>query len=136
MNRKKSRDVAMKLLFEMQVKKEQYEEVIETFKENDDMDITELDFDYINRVLKGIEENKNLIDTTIEKYLINWKLYRLSKVDISILRVCTYEFLYEDDIPSRVSINEAIELAKKYSSEKSSDFINGVLGKMINEISK
>ena len=136
MNRKKSRDVAMKLLFEMQVKKEQYEEVIETFKENDDMDITELDFDYINRVLKGIEENKNLIDTTIEKYLINWKLYRLSKVDISILRVCTYEFLYEDDIPSRVSINEAIELAKKYSSEKSSNFINGVLGKMINEISK
>jgi transcription antitermination protein NusB len=136
MNRKKSRDVAMKLLFEMQVKKEQYDEVIETFKENNEMDITELDFDYIFRVLKGIEENKNGIDNTIEKYLINWKLDRLSKVDIAILRVCTYEFLYEEDIPSRVSINEAIELAKKYSSENSSNFINGVLGKMINEISK
>ncbi len=61
----------------------------------------------------------------------NWKIERLSKVDLSILRLCTYELNFEEDIPSKVSINEAIELAKKYSGEKSATFINGVLGKMI-----
>lgn len=61
----------------------------------------------------------------------NWKIERLSKVDLSILRLCTYELKFEEDIPNRVSVNEAIELAKKYSGEKSATFINGVLGKMI-----
>lgn len=67
----------------------------------------------------------------IKGNLKNWKIERLSKVDLSILRLCTYELKFEEDIPNRVSVNEAIELAKKYSGEKSATFINGVLGKMI-----
>lgn len=131
MNRRKSREIAMKLLFEMSIKKENYNEIYENFKENTDMDLQDIDMEYVFRVLKGVEENQNTIDDKIEENLINWKLNRVSKIDLAILRTSTYEIFYEDDIPDKVSVNEGIELAKKYSDEKSFQFINGVLGKMI-----
>ena len=96
-------------------------------------DLKNIDIDYVVRVLRGIEKNEDMLNIEIEKYLRNWKLNRLSKVDSAILKICTYEFLHEDDIPEKVSINEAIELAKKYSSEKSASFINGVLANMIKD---
>lgn len=131
MNRRKTREAAMKLLFEMSINKENYEEIIENFKEHTDLNLVEIDLEYINRVLKGVEENKEVLDKKIEENLRNWKLNRLSKIDLSILRICTYEILFESDIPEVVSINEGIELAKKYSEEKSAPFINGVLANMI-----
>lgn len=131
MNRRKTREAAMKLLFEMSINKENYEEIIENFKEHTDLNLAEIDLEYINRVLKGVEENKEALDKKIEENLRNWKLNRLSKIDLSILRICTYEILFESDIPEVVSINEGIELAKKYSEEKSAPFINGVLANMI-----
>lgn len=131
MNRRKSREIAMKLLFEMYIKKESYNDIFENFKENTDMDLNDVDMDYIFRVLKGVEENQKTIDDKIEKNLINWKLNRVSKIDLAILRTSTYEIFYENDIPDKVSVNEGIELAKKYSDEKSFQFINGVLGNMI-----
>ena len=154
MNRRKSRELAMKLLFQMTINKEDFKDVIANLKENievetieyideetgmpvkrelssEDIDLIDIDMEYVIRVLKGVQENKETIDLEIEKYLKNWKLNRLSKIDIAILRVCTYEFLYENDIPENVSINEAVELAKKYSADKSASFINGVLGSMI-----
>ncbi|MBL4937908.1 transcription antitermination factor NusB [Clostridium sp. YIM B02515] len=131
MNRRKSREIAMKLLFEMSIKKENYNEIYENFKENTDMDLQDIDMEYVFRVLKGVEENQKTIDDKIEENLINWKLNRVAKIDLAILRTSTYEIFYEDDIPDKVSVNEGIELAKKYSDEKSFQFINGVLGKMI-----
>ncbi len=131
MNRRKSREIAMKLLFEMSIKKENYNEIYENFKENTDMDLQDIDMEYVFRVLKGVEENQKTIDDKIEENLINWKLNRVSKIDLAILRTSTYEIFYEDDIPDKVSVNEGIELAKRYSDEKSFQFINGVLGKMI-----
>jgi transcription antitermination protein NusB len=133
MNRRKSREIAMTLLFEMSINKEDYNEILTNFKEHTDMDLTDVDMEYISRVLKGVQDNAQLIDSKIEQNLINWKLYRLSKIDLAILRTSTYEMLFETDIPSRVSVNEGIELAKKYSEEKSFQFINGVLGNMIKE---
>ncbi|MHC6179450.1 transcription antitermination factor NusB [Clostridium sp. JNZ X4-2] len=152
MNRKKSRELTMKLLFQMTINKEEASSVIMNLKENTveegensingnqeefygekSKDLKDVDIKYVVRVLNGIEENKSVLDEQIEKYLRKWKLNRLSKVDVAILRICTYEFLYEDDIPQKVSINEAIELAKKYSSDKSASFINGVLGNMIKD---
>lgn len=134
MNRRKSREIAMKLLYEMSINKENYKTVLENFKENTDFDLNDVDMNYVLRVLKGTEEKNKDIDSTIEKYLINWKLYRLPKIDLAILRICTYEILYEEDIPNKVSVNEGVELAKKYSEERSFQFINGVLGNMIKEI--
>jgi transcription antitermination protein NusB len=156
MNRRKSRELVMKLLFQMTINKEDFKDVISNLKENievdnieiiseetgipvkkeltsEDIDLKDIDMEYVIRVLKGVQENKDAIDIEIEKYLKNWKLTRLSKIDITILRVCTYEFLYENEIPRNVSINEAVELAKKYSADKSASFINGVLGSMIKD---
>lgn len=151
MNRKKTRELTMKLLFQMAINKEKADTVISNLKENIKMDqksheenisqiygenvgdLKNIDIEYVIRVLKGIEEKEEVLNTEIGKYLRNWKLNRLSKVDAAILKICTYEFLHENDIPEKVSINEAIELAKKYSSEKSASFINGVLGNMIKD---
>ncbi|KOA20940.1 hypothetical protein CLHOM_05280 [Clostridium homopropionicum DSM 5847] len=131
MNRRKSREIAMKLLFEMTINKEDYEEILLNFKENTDINLEDLDFQYIKNIINGIEENKEEIDNKIQENLKNWKLSRLSKIDITILRISTYEMLYTEDVPDKVAVNEAIELAKKYSSDNSPSFINGVLGNMI-----
>lgn len=131
MNRRKSRETAMKLLFEMSINKENYEDVIENFKENTDINLNEIDMSYITKTLAGIHENGKEIDKNIEKYLIKWKLARLSKMNLAILRISTYEILYEEEIPNRVSVNEGIELAKKYGEDSSPAFVNGILAKMI-----
>ena len=131
MNRRKSREIAMKLLFEMSINKENYEDVIENFKEHTDIDLQDIDMSYITKVLAGIHENGKEIDKNIEKHLIKWKLPRLSKMNLAILRICTYEILFEEEIPDKVSVNEGIELAKKYGEDSSPAFINGILAKMI-----
>lgn len=131
MNRRKSREIAMKLLFEMIINKESYEEILTNFKENTDMNLEDVDFSYIEKLIKGICENVESIDSKIENNLNNWKLNRLSKIDLTILRIATYEILFVEDVPDKVAINEAIELGKKYSSDNSPSFINGVIGNMI-----
>ena len=70
----------------------------------------------------------DLVDETIEKNLKGWTMARLAKVDRQILRIAVYEFLYKDDIPEEVSINEAVEIARLYSSDEAPKFINGILG--------
>jgi len=131
MNRRKSRETAMKLLFEMSINKENYEDIIENFKENTDVDLKDLDMAYITKVLVGVHENGKEIDKNIEKHLIKWKLNRLSKMNLAILRISTYEILFEEEIPGKVSVNEGIELAKIYGEDSSPAFINGILAKML-----
>jgi len=131
MNRRKSRETAMKLLFEMSINKENYQDIIENFKENTDVDLKDLDMAYITKVLVGVHENGKEIDKNIEKHLIKWKLNRLSKMNLAILRISTYEILFEEEIPGKVSVNEGIELAKIYGEDSSPAFINGILAKML-----
>lgn len=135
MNRRKSRETAMKLLFEKSINKDTLENLIENFKDNADSEeeVKEIDMEYVNSILNGVELHIQEVDSKIKQYLVNWKLDRISKVDLAILRICTYEMMYEDEIPDRVSVNEGIELAKKYSGDKSAAFINGVLANIINE---
>jgi len=130
MNRKLSRDKTMELLFGMTLSKDTIEEVIEGFVDNYEGDIKELDLTYIKQALIGIENNREAIDKLIEENLHNWKLERISKVNLSILRLSTYELLYDEEIPRGVAINEALEIARRYSDEKSVGFINGVLDKI------
>lgn len=131
MNRVKSREVAVQLSYQMLINKESAEEVIESLIENYEEDLNELDLEYIKRIIIGIDGKKDELDATIEKYLVNWKFNRISKVNISILRMAIFEMLYMDDIPEKVAINEAIELAKVFSDEKSVSFINGMLDKIL-----
>ncbi|CAG7840964.1 MULTISPECIES: transcription antitermination factor NusB [Clostridium] len=131
MNRRKSREIAMKLLFEMSINKEELKEIIHNFKENTDTSLKDVDFEYINKIIQGVQDNIETIDSKIEENLTKWKLNRLSKIDLTILRISTYEIIFVEDIPEKVAVNEGIELAKKYSAENSPAFINGVLGNMM-----
>ncbi|WP_252226005.1 transcription antitermination factor NusB [Clostridium sp. ZBS2] len=131
MNRKLSREKAMELLFGMTLNTDNYEETLENFIDNYESDIKELDITYIKRILIGVENNKHNIDEAISKNLCNWKIDRISKVNLCILRLAVYELLHDEEIPNRVAINEALEITKKYSDEKSVSFINGVLDNIL-----
>lgn len=131
MSRKKSREKAMEILFGMSLSKDAPSEAIDIFKENNEEIVKTLDFTYINKVVFGVHTNLEAIDKEIEKNLDKWKIDRVSKVNLSILRVAIFEMKYDDEVPKKVAINEAIEIAKVYSDEKSVSFINGVLDNIL-----
>ena len=83
---------------------------------------------YIKELTEGVTAHYIELNHFIEKYSVGWKLSRISHICGCIMRICMYEILYMDDIPSAVSINEAVDLAKKYESDESASFINGILG--------
>ena len=87
--------------------------------------------DYARSIALGVEEKKDNLDGLIEKYSKGWKVKRLPKVNLAIIRLAAYEILFVDDVPESVAINEAVELAKKYSGESDYSFINGVLGALV-----
>lgn len=130
MNRKLSREKTMELLFGMTLSKDTVEEVVEGFVENYEENIKEIDLTYVKQMLIGVENNLEEIDKAIEANLHSWKIDRISKVNLSILRLASYELLYVEEVPRSVAINEALEIARKYSDEKSVAFINGVLDKI------
>lgn len=130
MNRKLSREKTMELLFGMTLSKDTVEEAIENFVDNYEGDIKEIDLTYVKQTLIGIENNKEAIDEAIKANLHNWKIDRISKVNLSILRLAAYELLYNEEVPKGVAINEALEITRRYSDEKSVSFINGVLDKI------
>ena len=130
MNRVKSREYLLQLAYQMEITSETALETFNSFMENEDISKDDLDLAYIKSGLLGREENKEKLDSLIESQLVKWKLNRISKVNLSILRISTYEILFAEDVPGKVSINEAIELCKKYSDNKSVSFINGVLDKV------
>ena len=134
MKRQKSREKAMELLFSMELSKNSYEETIETFVEDYEMDLKTIDGDYIKTVVRTVTFEMKKIDEVIEKALVNWKLDRISKVNLTILRLAVGEMMFIDDVPGRVAINEAVELTKKYSDDKSCSFVNGVLDKVLKEV--
>ena len=127
-------EIAMELLFGMALSKNSYEETIENFVEDYEMDLTTIDLDYVKEAVKVVNDNLSKIDEIITESLVNWKLDRISKVNLTILRLAVAEMLYVEDVPEKVAINEAIELTKKYSDEKSVSFINGVLDKAFKSI--
>ena len=86
--------------------------------------------DFSARIIRGVEEHRGDLDRIIEKYSSHWKIDRMAHVDRNILRIAVYELLYCDDIPPKVAINEAIDIGKKFGSEDSGAFINGVLDKI------
>jgi len=86
--------------------------------------------DFSNIISIGTSENLQILDDIISKYSENWKFNRISKIDRNILRIAVYELLFMKDVPDKVTINEAIEIAKKFGTEESSSFINGILDKI------
>ena len=134
MKRKRSREIAMELLFSMEISKNSYEETIECFVEVYEMDLKTIDLEYIKEVMKSVVDHKEEIDEIIKNSLINWTIDRVSKVNLTIVRLAISEMLYINDVPEVVAINEAIELTKKYSDDKSVSFVNGALDKAFKNI--
>ena len=85
---------------------------------------------YISRVFTGVYDKLDELDADINEASQNWNSERISRVSRAILRLALYEIRYEEDVPTKIAVNEAIELAKKYDEEKAFSFINGVLGKL------
>jgi N utilization substance protein B len=82
---------------------------------------------FFHRIVDGVQENRSTIDTIIEQFSSNWKLSRMSCVDRNVLRIAVFELLFCPDIPAKVSINEAIDVAKRFGTDESGAFINGIL---------
>ena len=112
MKRQKSREKAMELLFSMELSKNSYEETIENFVEDYEMNLNTLDIEYIKSVIKTVTDNLEVIDKKIVESLVNWKLDRISKVNLTILRLAVGEMMFVEDVPGSVAINEAVELTK------------------------
>lgn len=129
MGRKQAREGTMKILYQMSLNQDFSESEVDAYLENFTFD--DLEIEYIRYSTKKITEELEFIDENIKSHIEGWEIDRLAKVDLSILRIAIYEILYRSDIPIEVSINEAIEIAKKYSTEDSFKFINGVLGGIV-----
>lgn len=139
MSRTKAREIAFHLIFEMGF--QQFEnEMLDNRLDACIMDsisgdialyagkLSEQQVRYIRAVVSGVAEKLPALDQTIESYLKDWKLSRLSHVTIALLRLAIYEMRYVDDVPVGAAINEAVELAKLYDGEEAASFINGILG--------
>lgn len=134
MGRRETRENAMKLLYQIQIQKDDVDDQLSYFlEEHQVMDSGERD--YIIDVVRGVNERQNEIDGILSRHTKGWTVSRMPKVDLAIMRLSVYEMQYRKDIPVNVSINEAVEMAKKYSGEESRTFVNGVLGKVWSEIS-
>ena len=129
MNRTEAREWVVKILYQYDVSKLPIEKIFEHFYEENDPGVQK---DYIEETVKGAISHLEEIDREIEKYSKDWPLYRMPKIDLAILRCSIYEMLY-GNIPVSISINEAVEIAKKYSTDDSPSFINGLLGAFVRE---
>ena len=132
MNRIKQRVQILLLTFEKSFHEEPLDEIIEMAELVRDLETDE----FIRSSVIGIFDNIEQIDLLITEHLIGWKLNRVSKVSLAILRIAIYEMLYCDDIPVSVSINEAVELAKTYCGDEDPSYINGVLGAIAKKINR
>ena len=110
---------------------------LESFKEDYEKEngkFSENDLVFVKDIIMGINKNIEKIDDVIKTYSKDYDISRISKVALAALRVSIYEILFRDDIPNKVSVNEAVEIVKMYDDEKTKKFVNGILGNFIKEL--
>jgi len=129
--RRKSREFALQVLYQLNITKQEAITALTQFQEhfspNGEAD------EFLKRLVLGVLEHCQELDRLIEQYLENWRLDRINLIDRNILRMALFELLYCEEIPPKVTINEAIDLGKQYGSEDSGSFINGILDRIQNE---
>jgi N utilization substance protein B len=132
MNRSEARDRAFKFLYQVEVQKENNEEVINLFFQNNEIENKEAQ-KYILDIANGVNNNlENIIELIKKNLKQDWKIERISKVTLAILKLATYEIIYAK-VPFKVVINEAVELAKKYGEDTAPAFVNGILASIVKE---
>lgn len=132
MQRSLMRELAFKLIYETEMQKQLDPNQLEIFFENNEIEEEDVKF-YLRDIRIGVETNKEEIENLIIKNLKNnWSLERVSKINLSLIKIAIYEMLYKN-LPYKVAINEVVELAKKYSDEAAPQFINGILASVVKE---
>lgn len=131
MNRRKARENAVKLLFQMDLARVDLEYALLHQIDDEENPRENVETTFFEKLIKGTHENLEQIDQLIRKHLRGWTLERLSGVDRAILRLATFEMYFIQDMPAGVSLNEAIELAKTFGTDESPKFINGVLSGLV-----
>ncbi|HYH06113.1 MAG TPA: transcription antitermination factor NusB [Thermoanaerobaculia bacterium] len=123
--RRKARELALQMLFQHDMSGNGPDQIITTFEELQKSKPNTREF--ATKIFRGTVDHMTSIDEMIQNQAENWRLSRMAAVDRNIIRMSIYEFLHENDTPKLVIIDEAIEIAKKYGTQKSSQFINGIL---------
>ena len=127
--RTKAREYALQILYAIDITKDEPKDCIEHFWAGADEVVGEVK-EFASALVLGVSDKKKEIDKIISEYATNWQLERMAVIDRNILRFSTYELLFMKDIPPKVSINEAIDIAKKFGGSDSGKFVNGILDKI------
>ena len=126
-----ARQVAMKILFQASLVETDHEEAMEYFR--DELRLAPDVESFARELVTGTTDHLKELDAVLNRYLDNWDIARIGNVEKAILRLAAYELIHHPEVPARVTINEAIELSKEYSTDSASKFINGVLDKVSRE---
>ena len=123
--RRKAREFALQALYFIDIRKDDSPEALSLYRKC--FAPSKSADPFFTRLVEGILQHRARLDEIIERCSSNWKISRMSNVDRNVLRIAVFELLYCDDIPAKVSINEAVDIAKKFGTEESGAFINGVV---------
>jgi N utilization substance protein B len=135
--RTRAREFALQILYQMDITHDDYEVSLGNFWETQNQEhINDEIRNFTSELIRGISDNLVKIDAKIAQYATNWQLKRMAVVDRNILRISCYELIFRNDIPPKVSINEAVELAKRYSDMEAGKFVNAILDKIKQEMNK
>ncbi len=126
--RRKARELAVQLLYQMEANPVELEAALELFWRN--LSASASTREFVNRIIQGVHGKREEIDKLLAKHSEHWRLDRMDMVDKSILRMGVFEIMFCDDIPVKVAMNEAVDLGKKFGAEESGAFINGILDKI------
>ncbi len=126
--RSKAREIALCVLYEIEVSKQNYKNILEDYFISHPKKKEAKEFSF--QLVDGVVQNLQKLDNIIKKYVKNWEIGRMAIIDRNILRMACFELITTEDIPPKVSINEAVELAKKFGDIDSPRFVNGILDKI------
>ncbi|WP_297597046.1 transcription antitermination factor NusB [uncultured Cetobacterium sp.] len=132
MSRRVAREELFKIVFESELNEVKIDETLESYLLRDDTKLNTNEKEFIEKYSKGMSINDEKVVETLKNNITGWSLERVGSVEKALLKIATYEVLFED-VPAEIVVNEVVELAKKYGDEKSHEFINGVLAKIVVE---
>jgi N utilization substance protein B len=135
-SRRKAREDALQILYQLDVAGMDVERAIKGYYEFLDHEADAETRDFAAQLVRGCEAQRDAIDTRIREASKHWRFERMARVDRNIMRLAVYELIGLPDVPRRVTLNEAVELAKKFGDENSSSFVNGVLDRIASELNK
>ena len=134
--RTKARQFALQILYQIDITRDNSSVSLDNFWQSQTQEVDSAIKQFALELVTGIQEHREIIDRKIAQYAKNWELKRMAVVDRNILRQACFELFYRPDIPPKVAINEAIELAKHFSGVEAGKFVNGILDKIRLDITK